>query len=220
MKKSNIFTHQKGKNFRWQLLFRVSFVVFFSIIFVELQAQCPTVTAAPSSAIICSGTKASIVLTSDQMGTAYSWTAVQNDVAGASDGAGTAIECVLASTDELSGSAVYTITPIANGCKGRPVTIVFIVNPTPDIVAAPLTSTISSGSNTSIVLTSNTAETSFSWTVIRSGVTGASTGSGSVISQKLTTAAESGIVTYCITPNFKGCLGKPIDAKVIVKKHF
>ncbi len=193
-------------------------IVFFVISFQEAQAQpCPTVNA-PSFVNVCSGNPASIALKSDITGTEFSWIVTQTGVIGAAAGTGSSISCVLTSVDAGAGSAVYTVTPTANGCKGKPAVVTINVNPKPNISALPLTSTITSGNTATIKLTGDEAETLFSWTVIRSGVTGAASGSGSLISQTLTTASDSGIVTYHITSNVKGCAGLPITAKVKVMK--
>jgi len=218
MKKSDIFTMNKAQNSGWHMLFRFSLLVFFSSVILKAPAQCPTVVATPSSTSICSGSTATILLKSDQTETTYSWTALQTGVVGAADGLGSAITNNLSATDATPGSVVYTITPLSKGCKGTPAVITIKVNPTPGITAVPLSSTLISGTASSISLTSDVTETNFSWTVIRSGVSGATDGSGPIISQTISAVAERGVATYHITPNFKGCIGNSINVKVIVKK--
>ncbi|MES2394683.1 MAG: PKD-like domain-containing protein [Bacteroidota bacterium] len=218
MKKKYLSTILKAQDLELYWLFRVLFIVFFSTIILDAQAQCPVVSAKASFTSICSGTIASIELSANQTGTTYSWTVVQEGIVGAADGTGTRIPQTLTATDAAAGSVVYTITPLANGCKGASSSVKITVNPIPLITATPLTSTIPSNSAVSIILTSDAAETAFSWTVIRSGIDGAIAGSGSVINQVLTANAEKGIATYRITPNSKGCAGEPINAKVIVKR--
>lgn len=219
MKKSYIFSCIKANNFKWSRLFQFSIILLFSASFLKVKAQCPTATASPSVVTICSGTNTSIELKSDQLKTTYSWTVVQTDVVGANDGMGSTIAHTLTATDAISGSVIYTITPLANGCKGTTATVRISVNPTPVISATPLASTITSGSDASIALTSDAEETAFSWTVIQSGVTGAKAGYGKEIGQTLRATSETGIATYHITPNLKGCAGEPINAKVIVKRQ-
>lgn len=218
MKKSDFLTMNEAQNVGWRRLFCVSLFVFLSVNILDVQAQCPSVVATPSSATICSGTTASILLKSDQPGTTYSWTVSQTGIVGAADGTGSGITCTLTSTEAVSGSAVFTITPIAKGCKGTPAIITIKVNPEPEITAVPQTSAIISGSASAIKLKSDVADTEFSWTVIRSGVSDASDGSGAVISQIISATAEKGIATYHITPSFKGCVGNSINVKVMVKK--
>src|SRR5204863_7022862 len=88
----------------------------------------------------------------------------------------------------------------------------------PIATATPPSQTICSGSTTSIDLSSNIPDTTFSWTVTQSGVSGASDGSGSSIAQTLSTTAEvTGTATYTITPMSEGgCEGSPITVIVTV----
>jgi hypothetical protein len=218
MKNSYLSTTLKAQDLELHWLFRVLFIVFFSTIIHNARAQCPIVSAKASLTTICSGTIASIALSANQIGTTYSWTIVQEGIVGAADGAGSRIAQTLTATDAATGSVVYTITPLANGCKGASASVKITVNPIPVITATPLTSIIASNKAVSVALTSDAAEATFSWTVIQSGLDGAIAGSGSLINQVLTTNAEKGIATYRITPDLKGCTGEPINAKVIVKR--
>jgi len=177
----------------------------------------PVATATPSTQTICSGNVTAISLTSNVGSTSFNWTVVQSGVSGAAAGSGTNISQTLAATGASPGTATYTITPTANGCAGTPITVTITVNPVPFATATPSTQTICSGSNTGIALSSFTAGTTFSWTVIQSGVTGASANSGSSITQNLTTTGTTpGTATYTITPTANGCVGTPINVTVTV----
>lgn len=218
MKKSYLSTIIKVQNPRHHWLFRGFFIFLFSTSILDMQAQCPILTAKASQTTICSGTNASIALSANQIGTTFIWTIVQDGILGAADGTGSRIAQTLTTTDAASGSVVYTITPLANGCKGTSSNVKITVNPIPVVIPSPLTSTIPSNNEAAIVLTSDVAETVFSWTVIQSGVSGAKAGSGPIIAQLLKATADRGIATYRITPDLKGCAGEPINAKVIVKR--
>ena len=177
----------------------------------------PVATATPSLQSICSGTTSTIALTSNVSGSTFAWTVVQSGVSGASAGSGTTIAQLLSATGTNAGTATYTITPTANGCSGASVNVVITVNPTPVITAAPSSQTNCSGTATSIVLTSNVAGTTFAWTVVPSGVSGASAGSGTTISQILTaTGTASGTATYSITPTANGCDGTIVNVVITV----
>jgi hypothetical protein len=96
---------------------------------------------------------------------------------------------------------------------------VVTVNPTPNVVALPASQTICSGANTSIALstTNGVAGATYSWTVVQSGVTGATADTGATINQTLTaTGSTAGTATYTITPNAGGCNGSPITVIVTV----
>lgn len=177
----------------------------------------PVLTATPSSQTFCSGGTTSISLSSTVVGTTYSWTVAQSGVSGAVAGSGSSIVQTINTTGTSAGTATYTITPSAGGCPGTPVNVVVTVNPIPNVTATPSSQTICSGTNTGISLSSTTVGTTFNWTVSQSGVSGASAGSGSSITQNLTaTGASAGTATYTITPSFGGCNGTPINVTVTV----
>jgi len=94
----------------------------------------------------------------------------------------------------------------------------FLTTATPTVTASPSSQTISSGRTTSIALSSNVPGSTFSWTVVESGVTGATAGSGALIAQILTTTTTAvGTATYTITPaTTSGCPGSAITVVVTV----
>jgi hypothetical protein len=89
--------------------------------------------------------------------------------------------------------------------------------PKPIATANPPAQIISSGETTAINLTSTISGTTFSWTVVQTGVTGASAGSGSTIAQTLTVdGVDSGTATYTIVPTAGGIVGDAIIVEVTV----
>jgi len=177
----------------------------------------PIVTVTPTSQTFCSGNASSITLTSNVAGTIFNWTEAQSGVSGASAGSGSNITQTLTTTGVSSGTVTYTITPTIGTCTGTSATATITVNPVPSATATPSLQSICSGNATSIVLTSNVAATTYSWTVSQSGVTGATNASGSTIAQTLTTVGTtSGTVTYTITPSTASCTGTPIVVTVTV----
>jgi gliding motility-associated-like protein len=99
------------------------------------------------------------------------------------------------------------------------------VNASPIVTANPNPQTICTGQGTGVTLTSSMSNTSYSWTVVQSGVTGASNGSGNGsggsstynLNQTLTnTGSTPGTATYTITPTASGCNGAPITVTVTV----
>jgi hypothetical protein len=181
----------------------------------EILADCECladVIATPQT--ICSGDTTSIALTSTEpTGIVYSWVVLQEGVNGGTAGnsiaSGNTIAQELIATGTTPGTATYTITPYEDGltgCSGTPVVIIVTVKPTPNIIAVPSSpQTITSGDTLNIALSSGVVGTTFTWTATASGVTGATSGSGSTITDTLTSVA-SGSVTYNIVataPN--GC---------------
>jgi hypothetical protein len=92
------------------------------------------------------------------------------------------------------------------------------VNPLPTVTATPSSQTICSGSISSIALSSNIVGTTYAWTVVQTGASGASNGTGNNIAQTLTaTGSVSGSVVYTITPTAPtGCTGTPINVTITV----
>ncbi|MBL7871773.1 MAG: hypothetical protein JNM78_09200, partial [Cyclobacteriaceae bacterium] len=181
----------------------------------------PNVVALPASQTICSGATTSIALstTNGVGGASYSWTRVDSGVSGALVGSGASINETLTATGSTAGTATYTITPAAGGCNGTAITVIVTVNPLPNVVAAPASQTICSGTNSSISLstTNGVAGATYSWTVVQSNVSGASSGFGTSINQTLTaTTSSSGTATYTITPSASGCNGTAIVVVVTV----
>ena len=177
----------------------------------------PVVTTSTILQSVCSGSVTPILLTSNIIGTVFNWNVVQTNVTGATNGSGNIIAQTLTTTSNNIGEAVYSITPLVGGCPGVPKIVIVNVNPIPVATANAALTTICSSATTNIALTSTVAGTTFSWTVIQSGIFGASSGSGTTIAQTLTTVGiNQGTVRYTITPTFNGCSGAPITVMITV----
>jgi len=114
-------------------------------------------------------------------------------------------------------TATYAVTVTDGNGFTATDDIIITVNPIPNITAAPESQTICSGETTNIVLSSNVPGTTFNWTVVQSGVSGATNYNGSTIAQILTaTGSTPGTATYTITPTANGCDGAPVTVTVTV----
>jgi hypothetical protein len=173
----------------------------------------PTITATPSSAVLCSGTATNIALTSSPTGSSFAWTAAtaSGTVNGTSASSGTSI------AQTLSGDGVtnYTVSPTLNRCTGSPITVAITVNPNPVATATPSSAAICSGTATNIALTSSPTGASFAWTAAIAGgtVNGTSASSGTSIAQTL---SGNGIANYTVTPTLNSCAGSPITVPITV----
>ena len=180
----------------------------------------PDAFATPSPQTICSGNTTSINLSSSVPGTTFSWTVVsQTNATGATSGNGTVILNTLTATTSANGVVVYSVTPIANGCSGSPITVQAIVTPLPTVIAANLNPSFCSGGTTNIQLSSNIAGATFSWTVTGGNVAGAAGGTGTSINQTLTTSLGTTTaveVVYEIVAFANGCTGLPQQVRVSV----
>jgi gliding motility-associated-like protein len=79
----------------------------------------------------CSGETTAISLTSDIVGTTFTWTYTQNGASGASSGTGDQINQILTNNNDTVGTVTYVITPLFSGCPGLPITIAISINPIP-----------------------------------------------------------------------------------------
>lgn len=159
---------------------------------------------------ICSGSQFSYTPTSAGVGAIFSWTraAVSGISNLAGSGTGDPAETLVNTTNSpINVTYFYTVT--VNGCSNPfPNSVVVVVNPSPVVVITPSSQIICSGNITSFNLSSNLSGTSFSWTAVQTDVTGATSGSGSIIAQTLTaTDTTNGTVLYTITPTANGCIG-------------
>lgn len=87
----------------------------------------------------------------------------------------------------------------------------------PVATATPASQAINSGTVTSVALTSDIPGTTFTWTVLQNGVTGASDGNGANIAQTLTvTGLVTGTATYTVVPTSDGVAGNAINVVITV----
>ncbi|KAB1157912.1 T9SS type B sorting domain-containing protein [Flavobacterium luteum] len=171
----------------------------------------PIATATPPSDTVCSDVAPNITLSSSLPGTVttFAWDVIPTEVIGDSSASGNKIDQKLTVTGFTSGKAVYTVIPSSGGCLGLPIEVTVNVNPAPEVnVTSNLKPSLCSGEVTDIQYDSKVAATTFSWTVVPKGVTGAFSSNGNAISQKIkTTGIVQGTVDYIITPISNTCTG-------------
>jgi PKD repeat protein len=172
---------------------------------------------------ICSGQSTTIVNPTSGVGSAtYSWTSVAGPqiTGNIASGNGQIPSQVLVNNGSINDTVVYSVSGFANGCNGPARIFSVIVRPTPIAISTPLSDTICSGQDVSITLTSAVPGTTFSWVATApAAVSGASSGTGSFISNILTsnsTAPQS--VVYAITPTANTCVGSVLNDTVTVKR--
>ena len=176
------------------------------------------------TSMICSGSNVIIPLAASKPSN-FSWTigAITGGITGASPGSGTTINQNLTNPSGASaGTVQYIVTPTSSNdlCVGDPTIITVTVNPVPTITS-PNTATICSGTSPGIALTANLTCT-YAWSIgtVTGGITGASSGAGTVINQVLTNPSNvsAGTVQYIVTPTVSGgvCTGTPYVITVTV----
>src|SRR5574343_569979 len=174
------------------------------------------------NATYCDGDTTALTLTSTVPGTTFTWNVISSNLDGTHivSGTGNTINQLLDLDNALNiGTATYYITPYANGCAGPAQQIEITVNPIPDVVAVATSTEICSGDTAHVDMTSAISGVTYTWTVVSTGVNGASNGTGSSIDQVLTTSNPSvgGNVVYTITPSLNGCTGASVTVQIDVK---
>lgn len=172
----------------------------------------PTATITNSAPTICNNGSTSITLGSNVGGSTFAYIASPSNgnIGGYSNGSGASIGQTLTNSGTSTGTVTYTVTPTANGCPGAAVQTIVTVNPVSNVVATPSISTICSGAQSNVVLTSSVAGTTYSWTASSGNpqVSGYSASSGSTIAQTLSnTGTVQGTVTYTISSSANSCPG-------------
>ena len=176
----------------------------------------------PVNQNVCNNAPTSAVsYTGAVTGTVFNWTNSTPSIGIGASGTGDIPVFTAVNTGTTPVIATFVVTPeFTNAgvtCTGASQTFAITVNPTPDVAANPTTQTICSGSVTSIALTGNVANTIFNWTIVESGVSGATPGAGTNLAQTLaTTGNVTGTATYTITPTSNGCPGTAIIVVITV----
>ncbi|WP_333696365.1 PKD domain-containing protein [Flavobacterium sp.] len=123
-----------------------------------------------SSQTICSGlTTTPVVITANQPGTTFTWTATGTvGITGftASGTSNTIPAQTIITTGSSPGQVLYVVTPTLNGCQGNPFTYTVVVNPAPNITTQPASSTVCLGGNPTpmtVVISPTTPGVSYQW---------------------------------------------------------
>jgi gliding motility-associated-like protein len=168
-----------------------------------------------TSGNICEGECLNLTLQSSSTPTSYSWSSVPAGVTGST------------STVSVCPSQNMIVSCTITGACGASNTVSFpiTVKPIPIVSVNPNPVVMCSGQSTGITLTSSIASTTYTWTVVQNGVTGATNGNGLGtganssynLNQTLTNSNSiSGTATYTITPVTNGCNGTPLTITVTV----
>lgn len=184
------------------------------------------VTSTPAETI-CTGQPLNYAITSTSGGTNFTWTAsvTSGTATGvAATGSGNTINDIITNTNASTPAVVvYKITPQNNSCTGNVFTLTITVDPLPKITAVPVSSPICSNQPAAITLTSNIANTSYTWTSVASaGITGNTNQANAVATNSIqdiliNNGTAAGTVTYTITPYNGTCPGPVKTATITVQ---
>lgn len=183
----------------------------------------PDLSNFPPSQTQCNNTNTAITLTSGVAGTTFTWTCTPSGpgITGWANNITptTTINQVLVNSTGTIQTVTYHITPSANNCSGPLSDYVVTVYPTPVVTNNPTAQQQCNNLPTNIMLTSNIAGATFTWTCLPSSanITGYSNGSGTWINHNLVnTGNVTESVTYTIIPRINSCIGIASDYVVTV----
>lgn len=181
----------------------------------------------PPAATICTGQAVNYAITASDPLSTFTWTAslTSGTATGfAATGSGTTINDVITNSNPNTPAVVtYKITPQNSSCNGNTFTLTITINPLPKITAAPVSSPICSNQPANIALTSNIANTSYTWTSVASpGITGNINQANAVVTTAIqdvlvNNATTPGTVTYTIIPYNGSCPGPAQTATITVQ---
>ncbi len=167
----------------------------------------PQAAALPNANQVCSGSPVTIVMSSNFIGTSYTWTATNGH-----SGSGANIIDTLTNSGVIDSSVTYTVTPTFNGCSGDVVLVNVLVKPRPTITLGAAPDTICSNVQLTINVSSNVAGTSYSWT----GSNGSTGFSVPVVDIPVNLAGVPIQVTYTINSTNGVCAGNSVQKTVVV----
>ena len=181
----------------------------------------PTAFANVALSTICSGTTTNIALSSNVAGTTFDWFSTQTSspaqITGNSNGSLSLISDLLTTIGYIQGEVTYSITPTYSTCIGSPISVLIKVNPRPVVFPSTTSAIVCSGDAPNFILSSGGfSNTTFSWTVSQTAVTGALAGSGTIIDNILHAGTFAGTAVYTVTPSSNSCLGSTVVITVNV----
>ena len=164
----------------------------------------------------CSKETTAVYLTSNIVGTTFSWTVSQNGTSGALPGFGTIINQVLESSS-ANATAIFFVTPFFNGCAGATIQIPITINALPlpivnDGVICLNASSTSSSQFYNLTTGLNNTDYSFNWYFNGSLIPAANgnsyntnqVGSYSVIATNVATGCASDPVLATVSESIQG----------------
>lgn len=161
---------------------------------------------------ICSGSSSNVILNSNINNSTFSWTSpLMENATGATASVGNPliINQTLINNSTSIGKVKYPVVASYKGCIGNTDTVLVEVKPIPSVLAND--TTICSGSNINVNLSSNLNNTTFTWISPTQNLTTgghASIGQLNVINQTLTTtSSNTGTVIYNVIPSNNNCTG-------------
>jgi len=175
-----------------------------------------TVTATPTSQIICSNTATSIALSTLTTGTVtYTWTAslTTGTATGFSGGNGSTIAQTLTNVTTSPATVTYHVTPSIGGCAGTPIDVVVTVDPSGEVDQPASQVVCNNALTTAVNFTTTTpiGTTSYSWSNNNTTIGLGSGGVGNIAAFTATNTGTAPVVaTITVIPHLLN-LGQTCD---------
>ncbi|MGV3685929.1 MAG: PKD-like domain-containing protein [Daejeonella sp.] len=170
----------------------------------------PVIVAVPNMPACHGSTIPEQIFTSNIPGATFAWTVTGLGATYSGNGSLPAFTAINNGTSPITGTV--TVTANAGDCSGPSMSYQITVNPLPRITNAPLNQVTCAGvSTTEVVLTSDVAGATFSWTAVPSSgnITGfTASGTGNIPAELISNSGTvEGTVTYTIIASANGCPG-------------
>ncbi len=179
---------------------------------------------APENIVVCNGEDFSQLdfTGATASGTTYNWTNSNTEIGLASSATETGFLPSFTAVNNGNEpiNATITVIPSANECAGEPVIFGITVNPTNEVNNIEDIVICNGEDFSEIVLSSNVAGTSYSWSNSNSGIGLPETGTGNIPAFSAENNTEAAITaTITVTPTANECEGNPFSFDVIVNPN-
>lgn len=154
----------------------------------------PVIAPVPATTV-CSGTRVAIPLFSNVIPSSFTWVPVVNPFVTVNTlGAGDSLVTLLFNQSSQPQVQFFSCSALSNGCTGQSILVAVTVLPTPDLTLPSDTIEICSGTTVTVPLLSSTIGAGFVWEPLNmnASLSGQSSGSGSLFTQTLSSAPNSG----------------------------
>jgi gliding motility-associated-like protein len=181
---------------------------------VNISVNFPVATATPNPQSICSGSNVGVALTSNIVGTTFSWIAASNTNVGGESltaQAGATINNVLTNITGVSQVVNYTVTPTAAGCVGPNLIVPVTVVPIPPVPTISTTAPTCVASGTATV-TNFSAGLTYTFTPAGPTVGAGGVISGMTVGTSYTVTAGNGTCTSAASSSFSILAPLPVPA--------
>ena len=178
----------------------------------------PTVNSVSDQALCNTFNTTDVTFSGAVAGTTYTWTNSDGSIGLATSGTGDIASFTATNSGTVAVTATVTVTPSANGCTGASQSFMITVNPTPDVVALPMSQAVCHNTaTTAITFNGSVASTTYTWTNNDGSIGLANSGTGNIASFTATNSGSVAVTaTVTVTPATSTCTGASQDLTITV----